>query len=135
VLLVPDAAVYALMPRVSKLVLAPHCVLPNGALLAPAGSALLASAARAHHTPVIALAGLHRISPDWALVAAGSQTATEGDPALVLPREHSKLSEEADVVSATWDCVETCDGLITNVGEHAPSFVPRLIKENYYVEP
>lgn len=125
------------MPRISRLLLSPHAVLPNGALLACAGSALLASAARAHSTPVVALAGLHRLCSDWDLVGActrGGILGGEGDPSAVLPRELTRLAEEADIANPTWDYVEPCDVLLTNVGEHPPSFVYRLIKENYHVE-
>lgn len=128
------------MPRISRLILSPHAVLPNGALLSCAGSALLAAAARAHSTPVVALAGLHRLCADWDLVGAcsrrdaGGIPGGEGDPSCVLPRELTRLAEEAEIVNPTWDYVEPCDVLLTNVGEHPPSFVYRLIKENYHVD-
>ncbi|WFD48193.1 GCD complex subunit gcd7 [Malassezia furfur] len=62
VLLVPDSNLYALMPRVSKVLLGARCVLANGGILAAIGAKLVAMAAREHATPVVALAGVY---PSW----------------------------------------------------------------------
>jgi translation initiation factor eIF-2B subunit beta len=63
VVLIPDAAVHAVMPYVNKVLLAPHAVLANGGLAAPAGARSIARAARASRVPVLALAAVYRLSP------------------------------------------------------------------------
>lgn len=138
VLLVPDANVYALMPRVSKVILGARCVLANGGVLAPAGAKAMAMAARENATPVVALAGVYKISPDWAWVAPERlTTSNQGPVSEVVNHAASKtLAEEAEIVNPLWDMVAPgdLDVILTNVGEHPPSYVYRLIQENYHEE-
>ena len=136
VLLVPDSNLYALMPRVSKVLLGARCVLANGGILAAIGAKLVAMAAREHATPVVALAGVYRVSPDWTWVgperlASGNQGAVSE---VVNYATSARLADEAEIVNPLWDYVEPSqlDVIITNVGEHPPSYVYRLIQENYH---
>ena len=65
VVIVPDSAVFALMARVSKVVLPSQAVFANGGVVAAAGARALASAARFHHTPVVVLSAIYRLSPEY----------------------------------------------------------------------
>ncbi|WFD44210.1 GCD complex subunit gcd7 [Malassezia psittaci] len=138
VLLVPDSNLYALMPRVSKVLLGARCVLANGGILATVGARLVAMAAREHCTPVVALAGVYRVSPDWTWV--GPERLTGGNQGaiseLVNYASSAQMTGEADIVNPLWDYVQPneLDVIITNVGEHPPSYVYRLIQENYHEE-
>ena len=67
VLLVPDASIHALMPRITKLFLGAHSVLANGGLFALAGSLVAALAARAHSIPVVVTTGQFKFAPAWNL--------------------------------------------------------------------
>ena len=138
VLLVPDSNVYALMPRVSKVILGARCVLANGGILASIGARAIAMAAREHSTPVVALAGVYRISPDWAWVGPERMTTSNQGPSsqVVNYASSARLASEADVANPLWDLVmpNDIDVIITNVGEHPPSYVYRLIQENYHEE-
>lgn len=143
-LLVPDSSIFALMPRVSKVVLGAHAVLANGGLLGAAGSSATALAAGAHSTPLVVLAGLFKVCPEWGWVETSSSRGGivgggSGPPAQVLDFGQdgcvggASLVEQVEVVNPLWDYVgpESVDVFITNVGEHPPSYVYRLIKENY----
>lgn len=149
VLLIPDCNVHALMPRVSKVIISPHAVLPNGALLCAPGSALACSIARERSVPIVALAGLHRLSANWDTVGSGGggggDVAASADQAtakagagamldLIMPREYARLREETKVRLQGLDYVNQPDLIITNTGEHPAAFVYRLIKENYRVD-
>lgn len=138
VLLVPDSNVYALMPRVSKVILGARCVLANGGILASIGSRAIAMAAREHSTPVVALAGVYKISPDWAWVGPERMTTSNQGPSsqVVNYASSPQLAAEADIANPLWDLVmpNDIDVIITNVGEHPPSYVYRLIQENYHEE-
>ncbi|WFD32544.1 GCD complex subunit gcd7 [Malassezia sp. CBS 17886] len=138
VLLVPDANLYALMPRVSKVILGARCVLANGGILAPVGAKAIAMAAREHSTPVVALAGVYKISPDWTWTNPERLAASnQGPPAEVVNYASSPvLAEHADIANPRWDLLipGDLDVIITNVGEHPPSYVYRLIQENYHDE-
>ncbi|CCJ30610.1 unnamed protein product, partial [Pneumocystis jirovecii] len=62
-ILIPDAAVFALMSRVNKVILGAHVVFANGGVLVSAGAKNLAAAAKHHATPVIICAGIYKLSP------------------------------------------------------------------------
>lgn len=138
VLLVPDSNVYALMPRVSKVILGARCVLANGGILASIGAKAISMAAREHSTPVVALAGVFKISPDWSWVSPERlRTGNQGPTAqLVNYASSHTLAEKAEIENPLWDFVSPADidVIITNVGEHPPSYVYRLIQENYHEE-
>lgn len=138
VLLVPDSNLYALMPRVSKVLLGARCVLANGGILAAIGAKAVAMAAREHSTPIVALAGVYRISPDWTWVGPERLTGGNQGPVsqVVNYATSSRLAEEAEIANPLWDFVypSELDVIITNVGEHPPSYVYRLIQENYHEE-
>jgi translation initiation factor eIF-2B subunit beta len=102
VVIIPDSAVFAIMSYVNKVLLAPNAVLSTGALLAKVGASNIASAAQAHKVPVLALAGIYKLSP-----------TTPSDP--VMLREigdagalggSDDLWEGIEVVNPLWDLVQ-----------------------------
>ncbi|CAD6885192.1 unnamed protein product [Tilletia controversa] len=117
VLLIPDSAVQPLMPRISKVLLSAHSILPNGGILTHARGATLASlAASEMRRPVVVLAGVFKVCPDWSAIGASGDAAA------------------AAAAGTEWEYVDPAriDVLITNVGEHPPSYVYRLVRENYH---
>jgi len=138
VLLVPDSNLYALMPRISKVLLGVRCVLANGGILATTDAKAVAMAARDHSTPVVALTGVYKISPDWGWVRPERLTGeNQGAVAQVVNfAQARRLAEDAEILNPLWDYVPPnyLDVIITNVGEHPPSYVYRLIQENYHEE-
>ena len=62
---VPTVAAFALMPRAHRVLLAPRAVLADGGLICSAGARSVAQAARAHRRPVLALAGVFKLSPGY----------------------------------------------------------------------
>lgn len=135
VLLVPDSNLFALMPRISKVILGARCVLANGGILANVDAKAIAMTAREHSTPVVALAGVYKISPDWSWVGPERLVVGNQGPVsdVVNFAESRLLAEEAEIANPLWDYVppSEIDVIITNVGEHPPSYVYRLIQENY----
>ncbi|PWN24044.1 nagb/rpia/CoA transferase-like protein [Microstroma glucosiphilum] len=79
ILSIPHSSIYTLLPRVTKVVLSAHAVLANGGLLAPPGAAAATIAAKTQSTPVLVLAGLHKICGDWRWVglAGGSGSSIQ----------------------------------------------------------
>lgn len=138
VLLVPDSNVYALMPRVSKVVLGARAVLANGGILTSVGGRAIAMAAKEYCTPIVALAGVYKITPDWTWVGPDRLAGcNQGSVAKVVNYATStRLAEEAEISNPLWDYVfpRELDVIITNVGEHPPSYVYRLIQEHYHGE-
>lgn len=115
VILIPDSAVFALMSRVNKVILATDCVLANGGLVAAAGTRLIANAAKAHKTPVVVVSGVYKLSPVYPF---DHQSLVEyGDPSAVLPYEDGELMDSINVVNPLSDYVpaELIDLYITNM--------------------
>ncbi|EST06392.1 Initiation factor 2B-related [Kalmanozyma brasiliensis GHG001] len=138
VLLIPDSSIFAMMPRVSKVVLGAHAVLANGGVISAAGSYATALAAQQHSTPVMILTGVYKICPEWSSIQnfaqASGSVGSLGPAALLDFANSSSVVERAEVVSNAFDYVSPglVDVFITNVGEHPPSYVYRLVKENYH---
>jgi translation initiation factor eIF-2B subunit beta len=134
VILIPDSAVFALMSRINKVILAPHTVLANGSLIAAAGSATIARAARAHRVPVVVLSGVYKLSPVYPFDS--DELIESGDPGKVVPYCDGEFMAGVDVVNPIFDHVEAdlVDLYITNLGAHAPSYLYRIVADHYRVE-
>ncbi|SPO22702.1 related to GCD7 - translation initiation factor eIF2b, 43 kDa subunit [Ustilago trichophora] len=137
VLLIPDSSIFAVMPRVSKVVLGAHAVLANGGLMSSAGAFATALAAKQHSTPVVILTGVYKICPEWSSIqdfSSVSSIGALGPSALFDYSTSSSIVQDAEIVSNAYDYVppHLVDVFITNLGEHPPSYVYRLVKENYH---
>jgi translation initiation factor eIF-2B subunit beta len=60
---IADAAIYAMMARVNKVVISAHALLADGGVMAPVGTAAVAIAAKRHNVPFVVLAGMYKLSP------------------------------------------------------------------------
>ncbi|TKA24749.1 hypothetical protein B0A50_05737 [Salinomyces thailandicus] len=134
VILIPDSAVFALMSRINKVILAPHTVLANGSLLAGAGASTIALAAKTHHVPVVVLSGVYKLSPVYPFDT--DELIEYGDPVKVVGFEEGRLVQGVDVVNPAYDWVDSdfVDLYITNLGAHAPSYLYRIIADHYRKE-
>ncbi|KAK0893631.1 GCD complex subunit gcd7 [Friedmanniomyces endolithicus] len=134
VILIPDTAVFALMSRINKVILAPHAVLANGSLLAAAGASTIALAAKTHHVPVVVLSGVYKLSPVYPFDT--DELIEYGDPSKVVPFEEAEFTDKVDIVNPLYDWVD-CDLVdlyITNLGGQAPSYLYRIVADHYRVE-
>ena len=61
--LVPDAAVFALMSRVDKVIFSAHAIMANGGLVTHSGAHMIALAAAAHAVPVIVVGAMYKLTP------------------------------------------------------------------------
>lgn len=137
VLLIPDSCIFGVMPRVSKVVLGAHAVLANGGLMSSSGAFATALAAKQHSTPVVILTGIYKICPEWSSIhsfANASSLNPLGPSALIEYATSSSIVQNAEIVTTAHDYVppHLVDVFITNIGEHPPSYVYRLVKENYH---
>lgn len=77
-ILIPDSNIFALLPRCSKVLLGPHLILADGALLSISGSLPLCLAANRMRVPVVVVGGMFKFSPvylgegDWGMRDLGS---------------------------------------------------------------
>jgi translation initiation factor eIF-2B subunit beta len=104
VILIPDSAVFAIMSRVNKVILATHSVLANGGLVAACGAKMIAQAAKMHQTPVVVLSGVYKLSPIYPFDV--SELIEYGDAGTVAKYEDRAFVEKVDVVNPLYDYVE-----------------------------
>jgi len=134
VILIPDSAVFALMSRVNKVILAPHTVLANGGLIAATGALTIAQAAKVHQTPVVVVSGVYKLSPVYPFDM--EELVEYGDPGKVIQFQQGDLVENVDVSNPIYDYVsaDLVDLYITNLGGHAPSYLYRIVADHYRVD-
>ncbi|MCJ1323679.1 GCD complex subunit gcd7 [Thelotrema lepadinum] len=135
VILIPDAAVFALMSRVNKVILGTHIVLANGGLIAIAGSKVIAKAAHEHRTPVVVVTGVYKLSPTYPFDF--DALIEHGEPGPVLGwDEDGEYVEKIDVENPLHDYVpgELVDLYVTNLGGCAPFALASVVEEQYRAE-
>ncbi|GAA5969872.1 hypothetical protein JCM11641_008070 [Rhodosporidiobolus odoratus] len=135
-ILIPDSNIFALIPRCSKVLLGPHLVLADGALLSIAGSLPLCLAANRMRVPVVVVGGMFKFSPlylgeaDWSMRDLGSPEEvlkpTEGVAGEDGEEETEVLNPYYDVVPA-----ELVSLYISNLGGHPSSLLYRLLSDMY----
>ncbi|KAJ3191065.1 proteasome core particle subunit beta 2 [Irineochytrium annulatum] len=131
VTVITDAAIYAMMSRVNKLILGTHAVLGNGGLVAVSGSQVAAVAAKHHSVPVVVLTEVYKVSVEYPF----DTTAFN----LLLSPDEIHSYEDGDVMSAVeilnpqFDYVkpEMISLYITNDGVHTTSYISRLLNDLY----
>eukprot|EP00158_Paraphelidium_tribonemae_P003571 Partr_v1_DN26234_c1_g1_i1_m48489 putative translation INITIATION FACTOR len=129
--LICDSAIYAVMSRVNKVILGTHAVLANGGLIAQSGSHLVAAAARYHHIPVVVCTGLYKLSPLQPFDEDSFKMCVKPDPIMSFS---DALMGTVDVLNHFFDYVapEFVNLFVTNSGGHPPSYIYRLLSENYH---
>lgn len=115
VILVPDSAVFALMSRVNKVVLAARAVLANGDLVAAAGAKAIAKAARVHSTHVVVLSAVYQLSPMYPFDS--DALMENGDPGQVVNFDDGEFVDKIDIKNPLHDYVpaDLVDLYLTNV--------------------
>lgn len=133
--LIPDSTVFAVMSRVGKVILGANAVFANGGCSTNSGVSNVVECAKEHKTPVFATAGLYKLSP---LYPFNREDLIEvGNSGNVLDYNEFDLLDNVDVVTnPLGDYVppENIDIYITNVGGFAPSFIYRIVLDNYKTE-
>ena len=133
-----QSAVFAVMARVHKVLLPARAVLANGGLVSSvAGSSLVAIAAQHHAVPVHCVTGLFKLCPRYP--HEGQDTLNELLGLVPLPcddEEFGSLLDEVEYINPATDYIEPryINLYVTNVGSFQPSFIYRMLAENYYAD-
>lgn len=132
--IIPDTTVYAVMSRVGKVLIGARAVFANGGCVTAAGVATACECAKEHRTPVVAVAGLYKFSPNYPFDR--DSLIEVGNSGKVLPYNDSELVGKCEVTNPLLDYVapEFIDIYITNVGGFSPNFVYRIVLDNYWTE-
>ncbi|VTJ62476.1 translation initiation factor eIF-2B subunit beta isoform X4 [Marmota monax] len=127
-----DAAIFAVMSRVNKVIIGTKTILANGALRAVAGTHTLALAAKHHFTPLIVCAPMFKLSPQFPNEEDSFHKFVA--PEEVLPFTEGDILEKVSVHCPVFDYVppELITLFISNIGGNAPSYIYRLMSELYH---
>jgi translation initiation factor eIF-2B subunit beta len=87
---IADASCYAIMSRVNKVLLSAHALLADGGVMAPVGTSMVAAAAKRYMVPVVVLAGIYKLSPNFPH-EPGVTFNDFGEPSEVLPFSHESV--------------------------------------------
>ncbi|RHZ65044.1 hypothetical protein Glove_319g75 [Diversispora epigaea] len=126
-----DSAIFAVISRVNKVIKGTHAVLANGELISVNGTQTVATAAKHHSTPVVVCTGLYKLSPLYPYDEDSFNDFVAPDS--VLSFEEGEFIEKVTLLNPYYDYVspELVNLFITNAGGHPPSYLYRLINENY----
>lgn len=133
---IPDSAIFGIMSRVNKVIIGTQTVMANGGLRAICGSHPLALAAKHYSVPVIVLAPLLQLSPQYLCSYDQNSFNSFISPEGVLNYSDGDILSKVHVYNPVYDYVppELVTLFISNTGGHAPSYVYRLLSELYHPE-
>ncbi|EDK42600.1 conserved hypothetical protein [Lodderomyces elongisporus NRRL YB-4239] len=134
-ILIPDSTTYAVMSRVGKVIVGTNAVFANGGCLSQSGVANVVECAKEHKTPVFAVAGLYKLSPLYPFTR--NELIEVGNSGKVLSHDDFELVNNVEVVTNPLEDYippQHIDIFITNVGGFAPSFIYRIVLDNYKTE-
>ena len=134
---IPDSAIFAVMSRVTKVIIGTHSVLANGGLKAVSGAYALALAAKHHSVPLVVLAALFKYTPE-SLVSHDQSTFNKiVSPEPLLNKVSSPVVNKISALLPVFDYVppELVTVLIAGEKEgHAPSYVYHKLSSLYHRE-
>ena len=87
---IADASCYAIMSRMNKVLISAHALLADGGVMAPVGTSMVAAAAKRYSVPVVVLAGIYKLSPNFPH-EPGVTFNDFGEPSEVLPFSHESI--------------------------------------------
>ena len=134
VILIPDSAIFALMSRVSKVILGANIVLSDGSFFGPAGSKIITKAARYHCVPVLVLAATYLLSPQYPYEP--DELIEYGDVNKVIPTQDGELRRGVSIRNPVNEFVEAkdVDLYVTNLGGVSTDYVQKVVKDQYREE-
>jgi len=132
--LIPDSALFVMMPRVSKVIVGANAIMSNGGVITSSGVHLLALVARRHGVPVTVCSTLIKLTPVYPYDL--EFLSCLDNPAEVLPHDMLPNPDTVGVLNPRFDYVppELVSLFITDHGCHTPSFIYRLLEEYYDAE-
>ncbi|CAM9633599.1 unnamed protein product, partial [Chrysoparadoxa australica] len=130
---ISDAAVFAIMARVNKVIMPTHAVVANGgSLIAMSGSHTMTLAAKELSVPVVCVTGLFKLTP---LFSHDQHTFNcLLTPSAVMSYQENDAMPTVEVLNPAYDYIppHLVDLYITNIGAHQPSYIYRLLAEYYH---
>jgi translation initiation factor eIF-2B subunit beta len=129
--LISDAASYAVMANVSKVIVGTHAVMANGGLIAPSGTHIVALAAKEKSVPFVVCNGIYKLTPLYPLDQDSFNERF--NPSEIIDYTEGLHIKGIHAVNPSFDYVppELIALFITNGGTHNPTYIYRLLAEYY----
>ncbi|KAL6930702.1 related to Translation initiation factor eIF-2B subunit beta [Hanseniaspora guilliermondii] len=140
-IIIPDSMVFAVMNKIGKVIIGCKQIFSNGsAIVSSTGVQTVVQCAKEFRVPIIVMAGLYKLSSlspfdikENYLEVGGSKLTGS-----LLPKQHKVVGDEGDysrliMVNNINDFIaaEFIDIIITNTGAYSPSFMYRVVADNY----
>ncbi|XP_046661407.1 translation initiation factor eIF-2B subunit beta [Homalodisca vitripennis] len=134
--LIPDSAIFGMMSRVNKVIVGTQTVMASGGLRAVCGTHILALAAKYYSVPVIVLAPMYKLTPQYFKSNDQDLFNSFVSPEGVMHYSDGDIVDKVHVYNPVFDYVppELVTLFISNNGGHAPSYIYRLLRELYHVD-
>jgi len=132
-----DAATFAIMARVNKVILPAHAVLANGGLIAPSGSNMVALAAAQNSVPVVCLTGMYKLCPMYPHEGQDTLQDLVSPSSIINYAAMSNPSlKQIEFVNPVHDYInpDLVNLYVTNIGAFQPSYIYRLLAEYYHYD-
>jgi translation initiation factor eIF-2B subunit beta len=132
VTVISDAAIYAIMSRVNKVILGTHAITSNGGLIAPCVSKIMAIAAKEQKVPVVICAGFYKLSPVYPVDEY--EFSNFVSPHQILDYSDGFLSSQVTTENPIFAYIppDYVSLFITNFGNIPPSYVYYHLSEFYH---
>ncbi|XP_066581345.1 translation initiation factor eIF2B subunit beta [Prorops nasuta] len=133
--LLSDDLMFALMPKISKVIIGAHTVMSNGGLRAISGCGTIARAAKYYSIPLIVLLPLYKLSPLSVCSYKQDGFTKYASPLSgVISGANAALLERVEAYNPVYNYVpsDLVTLFITNMGSNEPSCNHKLISELYH---
>ncbi|KAH6604596.1 translation initiation factor eif-2b subunit beta [Trichoderma cornu-damae] len=126
-----NGGLMAYMSRVNKVVIGARAIVATGGVVADAGSAAIARAAKEQGTAVVVLSGVYKLSPESPFDE--SSLIEWGDSSTFVSFADGPLVCGAEIRTALTELIppELVDTYITNLGTHSRDHLSSLISDHY----
>ena len=132
--LIADAAIFAIMARVNKVIIGADTVMADGGLKVVSGCGALALAAKHHSVPLIVCGALFKLSPQYVCSYDQDNINKFLSPHDVMDFSEGHLLSRISITNPAFDYItpDLVNLYISDVGGNAPSYVYRLLSELYH---
>lgn len=133
-IIITDAAIFAIMARVNKVIIGADTVMADGGLKVVNGGGALALAAKHHSVPFIVVGSLFKLSPQYICSYDQDHINKFLSPHDVVEFSEGDIVSKISITNPVFDYVppDLVNLYISDVGGNAPSYVYRLLSELYH---
>ncbi|KAL6864037.1 hypothetical protein J3F83DRAFT_185027 [Trichoderma novae-zelandiae] len=128
---VMNGGLMAYMSRVNKVIMGARAIVATGGVVADAGSAAIARAAKEQGAAVVVLSGVYKLSPESPFDE--SSLIEWGDSSTFVSFADGPMVSGAEIRTALTELIppELVDTYITNLGTHSRDHLSSLISDHY----